>query len=83
MALLAATAIETAADTAMKAGWRATLLDLACNYLRPGVDDGPDFEAHARTTHSGQRVRVVDCEVVQDGKVLITARGTLAVTALG
>lgn len=83
LALLAATAIETAGDTAMEAGWRATLLDFACNYLRPGVDDGLDFEAHARTTHAGQRVRVVDCEVVQDGKVLITARGTLAVTALG
>lgn len=77
LTMLAATAIELAADTGMGVGRRASLLDLSCDFLRPGTEAGPDIEARAHTIHVGQQTQVVDGEVVQGRRTLVTARATL------
>jgi uncharacterized protein (TIGR00369 family) len=74
-----ATMIDVAMGTAVATtgGESPVTVSLAVTYLEPGRPGRLEARAHVRKR--GQRLMVVEAEVVQDGDVLADALGTFAV----
>lgn len=80
IALLADTALTSAAQTTVAAGTAITPLDLRIQYLRPLMPDGGEITVNATVFHHGKTLGVVNAEVLNpEGKVAATATSTFLV----
>lgn len=79
-ALLADTALTSAAQTTVAAGTAIAPLDLRVQYLRPLMPDGGDIKVTATVFHRGKTMGVVNAEILNpEGKVAATATSTFLV----
>jgi uncharacterized protein (TIGR00369 family) len=77
IALLADTALTSAAQTTVVAGSAIAPLDLRIQYLRPLMPDGGEITVNATVFHRGKTMGVVNAEVLNpEGKVAATATST-------
>ncbi len=80
LALLADTALTSAAQTTVPAGTAIAPLDLRIQYLRPLMPDGGEIRVTAKVFHRGQTLGVVNAELLNpEGKVAATATSTFLV----
>jgi uncharacterized protein (TIGR00369 family) len=80
LALLADTALTSAAQTTVPAGTAIAPLDLRIQYLRPLMPDGGEIRVTARVFHRGKTLGVVNAELLNpEGKVAATATSTFLV----
>jgi len=80
LALLADTALTSAAQTTVPAGTAIAPLDLRIQYLRPLMPDGGEIRVTARVFHRGRTLGVVNAELMNpEGKVAATATSTFLV----
>jgi uncharacterized protein (TIGR00369 family) len=80
IALLADTALSSAAQTTVEAGSAIAPLDLRIQYLRPLMPDGGELTVNATVFHRGKTMGVVNAELLNpEGKVAATATSTFLV----
>jgi uncharacterized protein (TIGR00369 family) len=80
IAMLADTALTSAAQTTVAAGSAIAPLDLRVQYLRPLMPDGGEIKVTATVFHRGRTLGVVNAEVLNpEGKVAATATSTFLV----
>jgi uncharacterized protein (TIGR00369 family) len=77
IAMLADSALVSAAQTNAPAGAALGAIDLKVNFLRPVLPDGRELVARGRVRHSGRTITVAEAEVVNaDGKTVALATGS-------
>jgi uncharacterized protein (TIGR00369 family) len=80
IAMLADTALASAAQTTVAAGSALAPLDMRIQYLRPLMPDGGEITVNATVFHRGKTLGVVNAEVLNpEGKVAATATSTFLV----